>query len=135
MDKKYAEAFALKRASSAETFDLDRKMSLLQQTWDAIPEPKTDWGLASPTIAGMGYVEMERHNYAAAAEHFLRAIEVDVNRRFSDSPFRLATIYLDHLDEPEKAREYFQLAADISERAFRDEDPKYFLFFKGKENG
>ena len=132
-EDKYARAFDLKRQASAEKNDMARKKQLLLQCWDAIPEPKGEWGLADAVWASLGYIEMGEQNFAEAIEHFEKANRVAGVLRDPSAHFELGKIYLDHMNNPEKAREHFQKAWDISDRAFRDEDPKYFLFFKGKK--
>jgi len=132
MDEKYKNAFALKRAASAETEDMSRKMALLQDAWNEIPDPKSEWGLASATIAGMGYIEKENGNYEKAIEYFEAAVATDTRNIVHSNHFELGAIYLDHLNDTEKARNHFQKALDMSERAFQDKDPKYFIFFRGK---
>ena len=132
-EDKYARAFDLKSKASLEKNDSEKRKQLLLQCWDAIPEPKEEWGLATGVWNGLGYIEIERENYAEAISCLEKAISIDVEKRSAWAHTQLGKIYLDQMDNPEKAREHFQKAWDISDRAFRDEDPKYFLFFKGKK--
>ena len=132
-EDKYARAFDLMRQSDMEIHDKGKKKQLLMQCWDAIPEPKGEWGLADAVWASLGYIEMGEQNFAEAIEHFEKANLIDVDQRSFWSHMQLGKIYLDHLNDPNKAREHFQKAWDVSDRAFKSEDPKYFLFFKGKK--
>lgn len=132
MEEKYKVAFDLKRAASAEKSNMKHKMQLLTECWSAIPEPKEEWGLARAVCAGMGYLEKDLGNYQKAITHFEHAIEVDKKNVMHSNHFELGVIYLDYLNQPEKAQKHFQKALDISERAFQDKNPRYFLFLKGK---
>lgn len=114
--------------------DIDPCLVILDNAWEMLPEPKTDWDesyLISKEIAQTYFCS---GNIEKAWDYIRIFIECDnAQRNFGESEFLAGKIAFE-LQKFEDAKAYFQIAETKSEgRQWKGEsDPKYFQFFKRK---
>ncbi|ULQ46503.1 hypothetical protein JN531_015560 [Flagellatimonas centrodinii] len=122
--RKAQEAIAIGDEDSAERFCDD--------AWNAIPEPKYGWD--SSYICTSHEVALLRslRRFDKAISLTQGYLDSGFHLEYEDGPFFwLGTLHFEK-DDLDKAYEFFERANKMSRgHCFREEDPKYKLFFKG----
>lgn len=125
-------AFQLGQQADA-TEDRLEKLSLYQQAWDAVAEPKQEWPLILWLCCSIAGLLEESQDYEGA----LKKLEFGQTCMDGDTDsalhFDLGRLLLDHFEAPEKARHHFTISWNSSEgRSFEDTDPRYLKFLQAK---
>ena len=110
--------------------EFDEALEEFEAAWDLLPEPKTQWELATGILAAMGDVKYLSGDYAGGIEDLGRATlcpgatgNAFIHLRRGQCEFELGNL--------DRAANELTLAyMGAGEEIFEDEDEKYFEFLK-----